>query len=86
MVPSIVSDINGCNEIIQNENNGLLVKPKDEESLYFAMEKILLDKKFCKSLAKSARKNIVKKFHRDIIYNEILAHYSNLKNRVFNKH
>jgi len=86
MVPSIVSDINGCNEIIQNENNGLLVKPKDEESLYLAMEKILLDKNFCKSLAKSARKNIVKKFQRDIFYNEILAHYSSLNNRVFNKH
>ena len=85
-VPSIVSDINGCNEIIQNEDNGLLVKPKDEESLYFAMEKILLDKEFCKSLANSARKNIVKKFQKKIFYDKILAQYSKLNNRVFNKH
>ena len=84
-VPSIVSDINGCNEIIQNGNNGLLVKPKDEESLYLAMEKILLDKKLCDSLSRSARKNIIDKYHNSILFNEILTQYSNLDNKNFNK-
>ena len=47
--PSIVSNISGCNEIIKNGLNGLLVKPKDMDSLYLSMEKILLDKKLYKN-------------------------------------
>lgn len=82
-VPSIVSNINGCNEIITNGKNGLLIKPKDQESLYLAMEKILLDLKFRKSLAKPARVNIIRNYRRDKFLKEILALYSNLKKQHF---
>lgn len=84
-VPSIVSDINGCNEIIQNDINGILVKPKDDESLYYAMEKIFLNKEYCKSLANLARKNILNKFTSEIFHKELLDNYSNLNIKIFNK-
>ena len=32
-LPTIATDINGCNEIIKHEENGLLISPKDEMSL-----------------------------------------------------
>lgn len=81
-IPAIVSDINGCNEIIDNEVNGLLVAPKSIDCLYLAMERILLDKQLCKSLGKSARKKIVEKFSRDTFHGEILAQYSSLGSRL----
>ena len=49
------------------------------------MEKILLDKKLCDSLSRLARKNIIDKFHNNIIFNEILTQYSNLNNKNFDK-
>lgn len=38
-LPSVATDINGCNEIILNNENGLLVKPKNQKDL---LEKMLL--------------------------------------------
>lgn len=37
-VPSIVTDINGCNEIIQDGVNGKIILPRDENALYDAMK------------------------------------------------
>ncbi len=79
-VASIVSDINGSNEIISNDLNGLLVQPKDIDSLYLAMKKIYMDKDLCRSLAISAKKIVTKKFDKDFIHNEILSFYSKLNN------
>ena len=42
--PSIVSDINGCNEIIENNINGLVIKVKSINAIYDAMKKIILTK------------------------------------------
>ena len=80
-VPSIVSDINGCNEIIRNNINGLIVEPKNVTSLFFAMEKMLTKREMYISFTKSARKNIVKNFNRDDFYKEILSNYSNLEKK-----
>ena len=40
-IPALVSNINGCNEIVQDHHNGLIFPPKDESSLHISMEKIL---------------------------------------------
>lgn len=37
-IPSIVSDINGCNEIIVPDKNGVIVPPQDTQSLFEAMQ------------------------------------------------
>lgn len=39
-IPSIATDINGCNEIINPDKSGLLVKPKDTIGLQHAMEEM----------------------------------------------
>ena len=84
-VASIASDIIGCNEIIHNKVNGLLFKPKNIESLYLAMKKIYLDKELTRMLAISAKKNVIKKYNKDFIHNEILSFYSNLNNKIDEK-
>ncbi|MCD9853806.1 glycosyltransferase family 4 protein [Epilithonimonas sp. JDS] len=40
-IPALVSNINGCNEIVKENYNGLIFPPKDESSLLDSMEKIL---------------------------------------------
>ena len=40
-IPALVSDINGCNEIVQNNHNGLIFPSKDQASLQTCMQKIL---------------------------------------------
>ena len=35
-LPQIVTDINGCNEIIVQNKNGIIVPPQDEHALYKA--------------------------------------------------
>ena len=40
-LPSIVSDINGCNEIIKDEENGLIISVKNSEAIYKAMKRLL---------------------------------------------
>src|SRR5690606_2034306 len=41
---SIVTDINGCNEIVQDGVNGTIVPPKDSTTLYQAMKQVFNDK------------------------------------------
>lgn len=38
---SIVSNINGCNEIIQNKENGIVIPVKNQQALYDAMVEII---------------------------------------------
>ena len=77
-IPSIVTNINGCNEIIRNKINGLIVKPKNINSLYLAMKKIATDRKLCKSLKRSTRRSIISKFSKDKFFEKVLNIYSNL--------
>lgn len=44
-LPVISSDIIGCNNVVTKEN-GLLVPPRDVESLYQAMKTMVTDKNF----------------------------------------
>lgn len=78
-LPQIVTDINGANEIIIEGKNGTIVPPKNSESLYKAMKRILTDKKWRDSLAANAREMIVSRYEQSFVrrclydfYDEIL--------------
>jgi len=71
----IVSDINGCNEIIEDRKNGLVFHPKDEISLYKAMKLLLDDDEYRIQVSENIRQNIVEKYHRDIVWNALLDEY-----------
>src|SRR5690606_23709542 len=60
-LPSIVTDINGCNEIIRHGENGLIVPPKSEEALYAAMERLITDKAAYVHMQAKARNMIVER-------------------------
>lgn len=76
-LPSIVTDINGCNEIIQNGVNGILVPVKNIEELKKSMALMSEDINYYRSLKKNCRKIIVEKFRREFVWKSILQEYDN---------
>lgn len=78
-LPCIVSDINGCNEIIMNNTNGMIVKPKDKNALKSAMLDLISDKDRIRSLSSGARSVIKAKYERNFVWSELLKEYKGLE-------
>ena len=74
-LPSIVSDINGCNEIIVNNTNGLIIRVKSARAIYDAMIKITSDKHLFDKLSFNSRKSITLKYDRDVYWDLLLNEY-----------
>ncbi len=76
---SIVTDINGCNEIISENNNGLIVPPKNETALYEAMKLLVTDPFLNNNLKANARQLIVTKYNREEVWKALLNEYQKLR-------
>ncbi len=72
---SIVTNINGCNEIIENNKNGLIVKVKDTYELHLAMENYINNKDLLKKLRLNIKNAIIKKYDKKIFYTYLLKEY-----------
>ena len=77
-LPSIVSDINGCNEIIENNINGLVIKVKSIDAIYDAMINLTSDKLLFNKLRLNSRDKIRIKYERISYWNLLLNEYENL--------
>lgn len=75
---SIVSDINGCNEIIEDGVNGLIVPVKSAEALYTSMRKLLTEQETRNAMASKARPSIQERYERRYIWKELFAYYQKL--------
>lgn len=80
-LPSIVTDINGCNEIIKHNINGLVIPPKDESELFIAMQYLIENPDESQKMAKASRKIIYANYQREVIWNALLKEYNNLENQ-----
>ena len=78
-LPGIVTDINGCNEIISHEKNGLIVPVKSVEALYLALHRILSDKELYLRLQQHAREAITSRFEQNVIWEALLTEYQKLE-------
>jgi glycosyltransferase involved in cell wall biosynthesis len=74
-LPSIVTDINGCNEIIQDGKNGLIIAPKSVAELQQAMEKLLTDPALYLTLQANARQMIVDRYEQKYLWELLLKEY-----------
>jgi len=74
-IPAIVTDINGCNEIIKHEFNGLIINTKDVVALTKAMERVYLNRDFLKQLACNIRPVIVERYRREDVWEALLEEY-----------
>lgn len=77
-LPSIVTDINGCNEIILPNENGMIIPPKDEEALYQAMEIFLLHPEEVQRMAGKARPLIASRYDQKIVWEALLKEYKRI--------
>lgn len=77
-VPVIVSDINGCNELIVHESSGLIVSPKDSGSLQNAMSLLLEDESKRKSFSAAAHNFVHSNFQREVVWEEIRKEYERM--------
>ena len=81
-LPGIVSDISGCNEIIEHEVNGLLVPKKNHQELQKTMEKILVTPNFLESLQKNARNRVAESFDKSLVWKELKKEYEKALNEL----
>src|SRR5690606_25459277 len=77
-LPSIVTDINGCNEIIEEGKNGLIIPPKNVDALLAAMEKIVMDQTLYSQLKQNARPMVTSRYEQPVVWNAILEEYNRL--------
>lgn len=75
---SIVSDINGCNEIIIEEENGLIIPSKDSESLRVAMLRLMDDEILQQKLSLNARAMIVDRYEQSKVWVALVEKYEEL--------
>ena len=75
-IPALVSDINGCNEIVQDGYNGSIFPAKDEIALQKSMEQILTDH-FYETVKANSRSSIMK-YEQQVIWNLLKENYDNL--------
>lgn len=78
-LPSIVTDINGCNEIITQDVNGLIIQPKNENELYLAMKNLVENPNERKVLANASRQMICDNYQRQVVWEALLNEYKDLE-------
>ena len=75
---SIVTNINGCNEIIKDGVNGLIVDAKNVNSLENGMKRMLNEKGLAITLGNQSRKMIIERFDQELIWKELENEYIQL--------
>ena len=77
-LPSIVTNINGCNEIIIHNKNGLIIEVKNENAIFDAMRAIIADQKSTVKMAKNAREIIVTNYEQQLVWQATLDEYEHI--------
>lgn len=70
-IPLLASNINGCNEIIIDRTNGILVKKKDKLSLKKGIELLLNDKDLYFDIKSNVRKSIIERYEQKYFLEEL---------------
>jgi glycosyltransferase involved in cell wall biosynthesis len=83
-VPCIVSDINGCNEIISKNITGLIVPARDVQSLSFAMNELMKDEASRRKFAKAAKEFVSANFERQQVWESLRKEYEQLSGMYVN--
>lgn len=71
--PAITTNVNGCKEVVEDEVTGILVEPKNTESLIVGIEKFLcLSHEEKEKLGERGRAKVEKEFNREIVVDAYL--------------
>lgn len=84
-LPAIVSDINGCNEIIEEDKNGIIIPVKNVGAITNAMRKMVTNIEYYSHLKSHTRMMITERYEQHVVWEALLTEYENLiqeKNNV----
>jgi glycosyltransferase involved in cell wall biosynthesis len=76
--PLVATRVRGCQEIVRDGENGLLVPPKDPEALALAIVTLLRDSALRSRMGACGRDIVVKEFSAERIAGETIAVYGQL--------
>ena len=78
-LPSIVTNINGCNEIVKDGLNGKIIRTHDAEALYMTMKWMLEHKEEGQRMGCNAREIVQAKYEQKDVWKELIKMYQELK-------
>ncbi len=84
-LPAIVTNINGCNEIIEEGKNGTIIPSKDEQQLEKAMLKMIDNQAYRLSLQQNSRPMICSRYEQQVVWEAILQEYQTLIQNLPNR-
>ncbi len=77
-VASVVTDINGCNEIVSDGVNGLVIPVKNTQKLYESLKKLIDDDVLRNDIASRSRDSITSRYRNEFVWKELLKEYNSL--------
>lgn len=76
---SIVTNINGCNEIIKNGENGIIIPPRNTTELFIAIKDFIENPQKKQLMAEKAREMIRSRYEQQDVWNALLKTYRELE-------
>ena len=77
--PAVAFDIGGIPEVIDDKNDGFLVKYNDDDDLFKKLNYLSMNKDICLKMGQRAREKIKEKFSNEIMMKKLISIYENLK-------
>jgi glycosyltransferase involved in cell wall biosynthesis len=77
-VPSVVTDIRGCRETVEQGRNGLLVPLGDVQALAQAILDLLADKEKARKMGQEGRRMALERFDEQLVFAKVKAEYIRL--------
>lgn len=77
-LPSIVTDINGSREIIENGKNGLIIQSKSTDELTNAMAQMIKNREMREKMSKEARPMIESRFEQSFVRKCMIDFYESI--------
>jgi glycosyltransferase involved in cell wall biosynthesis len=78
-LPCIVTDINGCNEIIIEHENGIIIPVKNENAIFEAMKLFFENKQLIQKMKTNSREMIVSRYEQKVVWEAILKEYKSFE-------
>ena len=79
-LPCIVTDINGCNEIVSDGENGFIIPVKATKELYDSMKKFIANEDLKDKMSIKSRAIICSSYERQFVWESLLKEYNTLLN------
>ena len=76
---SIVTDINGCNEVIEDNKNGFIIPTKNNKAIYEKMAFVLNNKDKTAQMGLKSRARIITNYEQKLVWSAILEEYNGLQ-------